>query len=84
MGGLQISITNYNHSHFSAGFTNFNISAINKILYLLSKKNSINSIINLDSWRGYNSLMGLGHKRYYRVHHSKSEFVKGNSYINGI
>lgn len=42
------------------------------------------SIIHSDKWRGYNGLVDLGYKKHYRVNHSKDEFVKGKSHINGI
>ena len=28
--------------------------------------------------------MDLGYKKHFRVYHSKDEFVRGNSHINGI
>ena len=39
-------------------------------------KTSIDSVIHSDGWRGYN--------KHFRVHHSKNEFYRGNSHINGI
>ena len=32
----------------------------------------------------YNGLVDFGYKKYFRVHHSKNEFARGNSHINGI
>ena len=42
------------------------------------------SVIHSDSWRGYNGLVDLGHKKHYRVHHSNDEFARGKNHINGI
>ena len=41
------------------------------------------AVINSDSWRGYNGLVGLGYG-HYRVDHSKDEFTRGRVHINGI
>jgi transposase len=32
----------------------------------------------------YNGLVDLGYKKHYRLDHSRNEFVKGKSHINGI
>ena len=32
----------------------------------------------------YNGLVDFGYKKYFRVHHSKNEFARGSSHINGI
>jgi len=42
------------------------------------------SIIHTDGWRGYDGLVDLGYEKHFRVHHGKSEFVRGRSHINGI
>ena len=42
------------------------------------------TIIHSDGWRGYNGLVDLGYKKYFRVHHGKNEFVRGKTHINGI
>ena len=44
----------------------------------------VDSVIYSDGWRGYNGLVDFGHKEHFIVHHSKNEFARGNSYINGI
>ena len=44
----------------------------------------IGSIIHSDAWRGYDGLVDVGYEKHYRVHHGKSEFVRGHSHINGI
>lgn len=51
---------------------------------IISGKADINSVIHPDGWRGYNGLFDFGYKKYFRVHHSDNEFVRGNSHINGI
>ena len=42
------------------------------------------SVIRSDGWRGYNGLVGVGHNKHYRVHHSKDGFADGTRHINGI
>src|SRR3989338_7094251 len=42
------------------------------------------SIIHSDGWRGYDGLVDVGYEKHFRVHHGKSEFVRGRSHINGI
>jgi transposase-like protein len=44
----------------------------------------IGSVIHSDGWRGYDGLVDLGYEKHFRVHHGKSEFVRGKSHINGI
>ena len=51
---------------------------------IIKDKTSIDSVINSDGWRGYNGLVDFGYKKHFRVHHSKNEFARGNSHINGI
>ena len=46
--------------------------------------NQYNSVIHSDGWRRYNELVDFGNKKHFRVHHSKNEFARGNSHINGI
>jgi transposase-like protein len=41
------------------------------------------STIHTDGWRSYDGLIINGYK-HYRVYHSKDEFVRGKSHINGI
>ena len=45
---------------------------------------SVDSIIHSDGWRGYDGLVDLGYEKHFRVHHGKSEFVRGRSHINGL
>jgi transposase len=42
------------------------------------------SVIHSDKWKAYNGLVDLGYKKHYRLDHSRNEFVKGKSHINGI
>jgi len=41
-------------------------------------------MIHSDGWRGYDGLVDVGYEKHCRVHHGKSEFVRGKSHINGI
>ena len=41
------------------------------------------STVNSDGWRSYDSLILNGYK-HHRVYHSKNEFARGKSHINGI
>lgn len=41
------------------------------------------STIHSDGWKAYDGLILNGYD-HYRVHHSKNEFVRGKSHINGI
>ena len=51
---------------------------------IIKGKTSIDSVIHSDGWRRYNGLVYFGYKKHFRVHHSKNEFARGNSHINGI
>ena len=37
-----------------------------------------------DGFRSYDGIVHMGYRKHYRVRHSQSEFVRGNSHINGI
>lgn len=50
---------------------------------IIRGKVDIKSVINSDGWRGYNGLVDIGYG-HYRVDHSKDEFVRGSTHINGI
>jgi len=41
------------------------------------------STVNSDGWKSYDGLILDGYK-HHRVHHSKNEFARGKSHINGI
>ena len=41
------------------------------------------SSVHSDGWRGYNALVDLGYKKYYRVNHGSDEIVSGKRHING-
>lgn len=45
---------------------------------------NLDSVIHSDGWRGYHGLVDVGYDKHFRVHHSKNEFLRGNSHINGI
>jgi transposase-like protein len=51
---------------------------------IIRGKTSIDSVIHSDGWRGYNGLVDFGYKKHFRVYHSKDEFARGSSHINGI
>ena len=51
---------------------------------IIKGKTSIDSVIHSERWRGYNGLVDFGYKKHFRVHHSKNEFARGSSHINGI
>jgi transposase len=41
------------------------------------------SIVHTDGWKAYDGLIINGYD-HYRVHHSKNEFARGKSHVNGI
>jgi len=41
------------------------------------------STVHTDGWKAYDGLILNGYD-HYRVHHSKDEFVRGKSHVNGI
>ena len=41
------------------------------------------STIHTDGWKGYDGLILNGYN-HYRVYHSKDEFSRGKSHVNGI
>ena len=47
-----------------------------EILPLISSKISKRTTVFTDGCKTYDSLMDLGYKKHYRVHHGKNEFVK--------
>lgn len=51
---------------------------------IISGKVDIKSVINTDGWKAYNGLVDIGYGKHYRVIHSKNEFARGSSHINGI
>jgi transposase-like protein len=51
---------------------------------IINGKTSIDSVIHSDGWCGYNGLVDFGYKKHFIVHHSKNEFARSNSHINGI
>jgi transposase-like protein len=51
---------------------------------IFKEKAGTDSVINSDGWRGYNGLVDFGYKKHFRVHHSKNEFARGKSHVNGI
>ena len=51
---------------------------------IIKGKTGVDSVIHSDGWREYNGLVDFGYKKHFRVRHSKNEFARGNSHINGI
>lgn len=51
---------------------------------IIRGKVSPETVVHSDKWRGYNGLVDVGYKKHCRVDHSKNEFARGNSHINGI
>jgi transposase len=41
------------------------------------------SVIYSDGWRGYNGLVDVGYGKHLRIDHSKDEFTRGRTHING-
>jgi transposase-like protein len=54
-----------------------------ELLPIIQGKILEGSIINSDGWRAYDGLILNGYT-HHRVHHSKNEFSRGKSHINGI
>ncbi len=50
---------------------------------IIRGKVDVHSVINSDGWRGYNGLVDIGYG-HFRVDHSKDEFARGHTHINGI
>ena len=59
-----------------------------EILSLINKKVNKDTVIFTDKFKTYDSLVDLGYKKHYRVHHGKNEFAKKEkkikNHINGI
>ena len=59
-----------------------------EILPLINSKISKKTTVFTDGFKTYDSLVDLGYKKHYRVHHGKSEFAKKEkrikNHINGI
>ena len=45
---------------------------------------SLENVIHLDGWRGYNGLVDIGYQKHFRVNHGENEFANERSHINGI
>jgi hypothetical protein len=39
----------------------------------------VNTVVYSDERQGYNNLVNLDHKKYFRVHHSKNKFDRRDS-----
>lgn len=51
---------------------------------IIRGKVALDSVIDSDGWRGYNSLVDVGYGRHLRVDHGNDEFVRGRAQVNGI
>ena len=54
-----------------------------ELMPIIKRKVLEESTVNSDGWRSYDSLILNGYK-HQRVYHSKDEFARGKSHINGI
>ena len=50
---------------------------------IIRGKVTLESVINSDGWKGYNGLVDIGYG-HFRVDHSKDEFARGHTHVNGI
>jgi transposase len=50
---------------------------------IIRGKVALETVINSDGWKGYNGLVDIGYG-HFRVDHSKDEFAKGSTHVNGI
>ncbi|MCB9801119.1 MAG: IS1595 family transposase [Pseudomonadales bacterium] len=56
----------------------------NNILPILQGKILEETTVHTDGWTSYDGLIDVKNFKHYRVYHSKDEFVRGKSHINGI
>ena len=54
------------------------------ILPILRGKILEESTVHTDGWKSYDGLIDVNNFKHYRVYHSRDEFVRGKSHINGI
>jgi len=54
------------------------------ILPILQGKILDETTVHTDGWKSYDGLIDVNNFKHYRVYHSKDEFVRGKSHINGI
>ena len=54
------------------------------ILPIIKGKVLEETTVHTDGWKSYDGLIDIKNFRHYRVYHSKDEFVRGKSHINGI
>ncbi len=54
------------------------------ILPILQGKILEETTVHTDGWTSYDGLIDVKNFKHYRVYHSKDEFVRGKSHINGI
>ncbi len=51
---------------------------------IIRGRDTLDSVIYSDGWRGYNGLVDVGYGKHLRVNHGQDEFVRGKTHINGI
>jgi len=54
------------------------------ILPIIQGKILEETTVHTDGWKSYDGLIDVNNFKHYRVYHSKDEFVRGKSHINGI
>jgi transposase-like protein len=54
------------------------------ILPILQGKILEDTTVHTDGWKSYDGLIDVNNFKHYRVYHSRDEFVRGKSHINGI
>lgn len=54
------------------------------LLNIIKQKVRAGTIVNSDGWTSYDGLVDMGYRKHYRVHHSKNEFARGRTHVNGI
>lgn len=45
---------------------------------------TLDSVVCLDGWRGYNGLADAGRGKHLRIDHRRNEFARGSTHVNGI
>jgi hypothetical protein len=51
---------------------------------IIRSRVSLDTIIHLNGWRGYDGLIDVGYAKHYQVPHGHHEFARGMRHINGI
>ena len=51
---------------------------------IIRGKADLESVINSDGWRGYNGMIDLGYKKYFRVLHKNDELSREKNTLMGL